>query len=42
VTYQDGATWKVMRPDFIFFSEQADGSVGASVVDSHGFHLTDA
>ena len=42
IAYQDGATTKMIRPDFIFFGERADGSVGAVIVDPHSFHLADA
>jgi type III restriction enzyme len=43
VSYRDGkGTWKAMRPDFIFFSENASGEVRASIVDPHGHHLGDA
>lgn len=34
--------WRSMRPDFIFFSSTADGTVRASIVDPHGIHLADA
>jgi type III restriction enzyme len=33
---------KILRPDFIFFSKQADGTVVADIVDPHGVHLADA
>lgn len=42
VTYEDGEEMKIVRPDFIFFSEDADGNIVASIVDPHGFHLADA
>ena len=34
--------YKIVRPDFIFFATQADGSVAADIVDPHGLHLADA
>lgn len=42
VTYEDGGEMKIVRPDFIFFSLLADGSVVADIVDPHGIHLADA
>jgi type III restriction enzyme len=32
---------KIMRPDFIFFSEH-DGAIVADLIDPHGVHLADA
>jgi type III restriction enzyme len=42
VTYEDGDEMKIVRPDFIFFSRLADGSVVADIVDPHGTHYADA
>ncbi|SHL15091.1 DEAD/DEAH box helicase [Bradyrhizobium lablabi] len=42
VTYEDGDEMKIVRPDFIFFSKQADGNIVADIVDPHGIHLADA
>ncbi|MGW5599389.1 DEAD/DEAH box helicase [Streptomyces rochei] len=42
IVYEDGAVMKSMRPDFIFFSKRPDGGISASIVDPHGYHLTDA
>lgn len=42
VIYEDGDEMKVVRPDFIFFAKQADGTIVADIVDPHGFHLADA
>jgi type III restriction enzyme len=42
VTYEDGDEMKTVRPDFIFFSKHADGSIVADIVDPHGIHLADA
>jgi type III restriction enzyme len=33
---------KIVRPDFIFFATQSDGTVVADIVDPHGTHLSDA
>jgi type III restriction enzyme len=41
IAYEDGEDTKVMRPDFVFFAEQA-GVVVADIVDPHGVHLADA
>ena len=42
VPWWDGQRWRSMQPDFIFFTKQADGTIGASIVDPHGHHLQDA
>lgn len=42
VTYEDGNEIRIMRPDFIFFSQLADGSVVADIVDPHGIQFADA
>ncbi len=42
VAYTRGDKVRTLRPDFIFFTEQPDGSVGASIVDPHGHHLAGA
>ena len=31
-----------MRPDFIFFRQQAEGVIIADIVDPHGHHLADS
>jgi type III restriction enzyme len=36
IAYTDNAQVKIVRPDFIFFSTQADGSITADIVDPHG------
>lgn len=38
----DSGEWKALRPDFIFFAEQHDGTIVADLVDPHGHHLADA
>lgn len=42
VAYLDGGQYKVVRPDFVFFSANKDGTVVADIVDPHGVHLSDA
>jgi type III restriction enzyme len=42
VTYEEGGEMKIVRPDFIFFSEQPDGTVVADIIDPHGIHFADA
>ena len=42
VAYQIGAETKIVRPDFVFFAQQSDGSIVADIVDPHGDHLADA
>ncbi len=42
MTYVDGDEMKIVRPDFIFFSRVADGSIVADIVDPHGIQFADA
>lgn len=42
INYQEGADHKIMRPDFIVFSANDDGTVMADIVDPHGLHFGDA
>lgn len=42
ITYEDAGAIKMMRPDFIFFSELADGSIAADIVDPHGTQFSDS
>jgi hypothetical protein len=42
IAYLDGDQYQIVRPDFIFFATQDDGSVVADIVDPHGIHLADA
>jgi hypothetical protein len=42
VVYDYGGDPEIMRPDFIFFIEQEDGTISANIVDPHGTHLEDA
>ncbi|PKR89734.1 type III restriction endonuclease subunit R [Pleomorphomonas diazotrophica] len=42
IIYSDGAESKILRPDFVFFSQQSDGTVVADIVDPHGIQLNDA
>lgn len=41
IAYADGSETKIVRPDFVFFSEH-DGEIVADVVDPHSAHLADA
>jgi type III restriction enzyme len=42
IAYLDAEQYKIIRPDFIFFSTLEDGKVVADIVDPHGLHLADA
>lgn len=42
IVYDFDGTTKILRPDFIFFSQATDGSIVADIVDPHGHHLVDA
>lgn len=41
IAYIEDKEYKIVRPDFLFFSEQ-DGKVIVDLVDPHGIHLADA
>lgn len=40
--YEDGGEPKIVRPDFIFFIQQSDGTIAADIIDPHGVHFGDA
>ncbi|GAA1380742.1 DEAD/DEAH box helicase [Luteococcus sanguinis] len=42
ISYEDGQSWKALRPDFLVFSRTPSGEITASIVDPHGHHLSDA
>ncbi|NYF89921.1 DEAD/DEAH box helicase family protein [Tunturiibacter empetritectus] len=42
IAYLDGDQYKIVRPDFIFFSTLEDGKVVGDIVDPHGLYLNDA
>jgi type III restriction enzyme len=42
IAYLSGDQYGIVRPDFIFFGTQADGTVVADIVDPHSLHLADA
>jgi len=42
VAYKNGDQFKIVRPDFLFFAKQQDGTIVADLVDPHGHHLADA
>ncbi|HVR91905.1 MAG TPA: hypothetical protein VHG29_12550, partial [Novosphingobium sp.] len=42
VVYDDAGEAKIVRPDFIFFARDGDGTVVADIVDPHGWHLADS
>ncbi len=42
IAYLSADQYGIVRPDFIFFATEADGSVAADIVDPHGLHLADA
>ncbi|MEP5614226.1 MAG: DEAD/DEAH box helicase family protein [Cyclobacteriaceae bacterium] len=42
IAYEEDKTFKIMRPDFIFFSTDDSENVIADIVDPHGTHLSDA
>ncbi len=41
ISYADGNDTRILRPDFIFFTEQ-DGKIVVDIIDPHSFHLADA
>ena len=42
VAYIENDEHKIVRPDFIFFATQQDGTVVADIVDPHSTYLSDA
>lgn len=42
IQYDDADITRMIRPDFIIFSQLADGSIAADIVDPHGIHLSDS
>lgn len=42
IAYLSGEQYGIVRPDFIFFAAQAEGTIVADIVDPHGLHLADA
>ncbi len=42
VAYLSTHQYGIVRPDFIFFATEANGTVVADIVDPHGLHLADA
>ncbi|EPU4438790.1 DEAD/DEAH box helicase [Serratia marcescens] len=42
IAYEKSGEYGIVRPDFLFFTTQADGSLTIDLVDPHGLHLSDA
>lgn len=42
VAYQQDGSWSVVRPDFLFFAREPDGTVAVDIIDPHGSYLADA
>lgn len=42
IIYEDGGEPRIVRPDFVFFVRQDDGTVAADIVDPHGIQFGDA
>jgi hypothetical protein len=42
IAYRDGDDYRLMHPDFIFFAQQADGSILADIVDPHDHQRANA
>lgn len=42
IAYVSGEQYGIVRPDFIFFATEADGTAVADIVDPHSLHLADA
>ena len=42
IIYAEGEETKIVRPDFVFLGQLADGSVVADIVDPHGMQFGDA
>lgn len=42
IIYEDGGEPRIVRPDFVFFVQQDDGTAVADIVDPHGIQFGDA
>lgn len=42
IAYDVGGSYRLLRPDFLFFAQLLGGSLAADIVDPHGTHLSDA
>lgn len=42
IAYNYAGETGLMRPDFLFFSQESDGTIVADIVDPHGDHLADS
>lgn len=42
IAYVENNECQIVRPDFLFFHRQKDGSIATDIIDPHGFHLSDA
>jgi hypothetical protein len=42
IIYDDGGEPKIVRPDFVFFGQQGDGTFSADIIDPHGIQFGDA
>ena len=42
IAYLSGEQYGIVRPDFIFFVVEEDGTIVADIVDPHSLHLADA
>lgn len=42
IAYVEADEYRLMRPDFVFFTRKPDGDLVIDIVDPHGIHLSDA
>lgn len=42
ILYENSGELKIVRPDFVFFVQQEDGTFAADIVDPHGIQFADA
>ncbi len=42
ITYEGDGDVRIVRPDFVFFSTNEDGTISSDIVDPHGHYLADA
>ncbi len=42
IAYEKSGQYGIVRPDFLFFATQGDGSLAVDLIDPHGLHLSDA
>ena len=42
IAYKKNEDYRIVRPDFLFFSKNSSGSIVVDIIDPHGFFMSDA